>query len=345
MKFTGEISEIKKGIEQISDFLEISDDIIISVTKEKGGLKISGAENSYQITYGEKSDFFRALSLLAGYLKKGKMIVEITENRKFESCGMMIDCSRNAVIKPEAFKDILLKMAGMGLNAAMLYTEDTYQIDGYPYFGYMRGAYTKEELKDLDKYACVLGIELIPCIQTLGHLKMALRWPFADKMKDQPDILLADEPETYKFIEAMLGTCRECFSTTKIHIGMDEAHGVGLGAFLDKHGFKNRFDIISRHLSKVVLIAGELGFEPMMWSDMFFRLASKTGNYYDLDAVVPSDLPNKIPQNLKMVYWDYYHEDFDTYNTFAKRHKELNRDVIFAGGIWTWNGIDRKSVV
>ena len=37
----------------------------------------------------------------------------------------------------------------MGLNSMMLYTEDTYTVDNYPYFGYLRGRYSKEELKEI----------------------------------------------------------------------------------------------------------------------------------------------------------------------------------------------------
>lgn len=58
----------------------------------------------------------------------------------------------------------------------MLYTEDTYEVNDEPYFGYVRGRYTKEEMKELDAFAGSLGISLIPCIQTLAHLKATFRW-------------------------------------------------------------------------------------------------------------------------------------------------------------------------
>ena len=38
----------------------------------------------------------------------------------------------------------------------MLYTEDTYEVDGQPYFGYMRGRYSKEEMKEIDDFAAEL---------------------------------------------------------------------------------------------------------------------------------------------------------------------------------------------
>ena len=196
-------------------------------------------------------------------------------------------------------------MALMGLNMAMLYTEDTYRIDGYPYFGYMRGAYSKEEIREMDAYAGIFGIELIPCIQTLAHLKTTLRWQYADAMKDTDQILLVDEPKTYEFIEKMMETASECYTTKQIHIGMDEAHMVGLGEYLKLHGYENRHEILLRHLQKVVEIAKKYGMKPMMWNDMFFRLASETGTYYDLNVRFPKDIREKVP-DVSMVYWDYY---------------------------------------
>lgn len=81
----------------------------------------------------------------------------------------------------------------------MVYTEDTYEVKAYPYFGYMRGRYTEEELKECDQYAAELGIEMIPCIQTLAHLTEALKWNYAIDIRDTADILLAGSEATYTF--------------------------------------------------------------------------------------------------------------------------------------------------
>jgi sugar phosphate isomerase/epimerase len=55
-------------------------------------------------------------------------------------------------------------------------------------------------------------------------------------------ILLADEPRTYELIEHMFTTLSECFTTRKIHVGMDEAHMLGRGKHLDK--FRRTLEIV-----------------------------------------------------------------------------------------------------
>ena len=60
--------------------------------------------------------------------------------------GIMLDCSRNAVMKPEKVKEFAKIIADMGYNMLQLYTEDTYEIKDEPFFGHMRGRYSQEEI-------------------------------------------------------------------------------------------------------------------------------------------------------------------------------------------------------
>ena len=74
-----------------------------------------------------------------------------------KTLAVMIDCSRNGVMKPEKVKEFALIIKNMGYNALMLYTEDTYEVPEYPYFGYMRGGYTQKQLQELDARSCSDG--------------------------------------------------------------------------------------------------------------------------------------------------------------------------------------------
>lgn len=188
---------------------------------------------------------------------------------------VMLDCSRNAIMSISGVKSFIDKISAMGYNALQLYTEDTYEIIQEPLFGYMRGRYTQKELKEIDAYAKNKGIELIPCIQTLGHLDQLFSWQRFQRVQDIYNILLVGEEETYQLIEQMFVTCAECFTSRNINIGMDEAHMLGLGRYLDKHGYHKRSDILLTHLKRVCEIAKKYGFKPMMWSDMFFKIGTE----------------------------------------------------------------------
>ncbi len=258
--------------------------------------------------------------------------------KNFDYFGVMIDCSRNAVPSVSGLKKFFDIIAKMGYNCAMLYTEDTYEVEGEPFFGYKRGKYSLAELRELDEYASGKGIELIPCIQTLAHLGAIFRWNEYRGIKDIDDILLIDDERTYELIENMFRSLSKTVRSRKLHIGMDEAHNVGLGKYLDRHGFSNRYDLILRHLAKVSEIAEKYGYELLMWEDMFFRFM-QNGDYRTDEIInFPKEITDKIPENCTMVYWDYYGENRKVYDSMIISSKKLSRDVWFAGGTWVWGG-------
>ena len=83
--------------------------------------------------------------------------------------------------------------------------------------------------------------------------------------------LLTSNDDIYQYVFPMIDEMAEACRADAVHIGMDEAHMVGLGKYLDIHGYTDRYDILRRHMERVNKIARSHGFEPMMWSDMFFR--------------------------------------------------------------------------
>lgn len=249
----------------------------------------------------------------------------------------MLDCSRNGVMKVEKAKEIILISALMGHNRLLLYTEDTYELDDYPYFGYLRGRYTKKELKEIVEYGEAFGVELVPCIQTLGHMHQVLKWYPMDHLRDGMGNLLVDYEPTYVFIENMIKACRDCFKSKNIHIGMDEVWEMGLDRYLKKYGFQDRVEMFSRHLNRVINISKKYDFFPMIWSDMYFRFGNKDEEYCR-ETPLPEATIKLVPHDVGLVYWDYYHEDIDTYLRMIQYHKQIGNPVIFAGGSWKWKG-------
>lgn len=253
--------------------------------------------------------------------------------------SVMLDCSRNAVFKIEEIKNFVAIVSRMGYKELYLYTEDTYEIKGEQYFGYLRGKYTLEELKDLDAYCASKGVELVPCIQTLAHLNAIFRWKKYIEINDIDDILLIDDERTYELIEKMISTVASTFRSRKVHIGFDEAHNVGRGQYLDKNGDSNRHEILLRHLNKVNEIVKKYGLQPMMWSDMFFRFANK-GMYLSegLDEEKLAAIAKEVPENMTVTYWDYYQRDEKKLDEMFALHKKYFKNTTFAGGAITWFG-------
>lgn len=251
--------------------------------------------------------------------------------------GVMLDCSRNAVMHIDGLKRFILNLEKMGYDCLQLYTEDMYEIKDEPLFGYMRGRYTQAELKEIDAFAKEHGIELIPCIQTLAHLEQLFKYRVFSCVQDVGDILLVGENRTYELIERMFQACAVCFTSRRINIGMDEAHLLGFGKYFDKYGYENAMTIFLAHLNRVCAIAEKYGFKPMMWSDMFFKFVSH-GNYHENTNALPKEIIEQLPENLELIYWDYYNENQEQYEKNIDLHLSVHRNIWFAGGAWKWVG-------
>ena len=258
--------------------------------------------------------------------------------RIFDTMGVMVDCSRNAVYTVDALKRFILALEKMGYNLLMLYHEDTFEIPGEPYFGHFRGRYTQDEIREIDKFAKEHNVELVPAIQTLAHLARLKYHRAYENMFDCNDILNIADERVYDLIEKMFKSCSECYSSKKINVGMDEAEMVGLGKYLKMKGYRNRYEILSEHLDRICSLAKKYGFEPMMWSDMFFKLAS--GGYIVDDMVITEEIASKVPKTMSCVYWDYYRLKPEVYDNMFKNHLALvpKERLWFGGGVHMWEG-------
>lgn len=336
-----DICRVEEGTYLLLQDMNISDKADLSLTihvefREEPKLTVTRTLNSIHIICREPAHYFRGLTMALNHLKEPEYSQK--ETSYFPRNGLMLDCSRNSVFTVEKVKSLIRILARLGLNVLMLYTEDTYQVPGEPYFGAYRGAYTRHELQEIDEYALKFGIELVPCIQTLAHLHNCLKWPMGDKIKDTPDILQVGKEETYQFIEELLKAVKDTFRTRRVHLGMDEAVQLGLGNYLKENGYKKSSLLMKEHCTRVLAICKKLGLQPMIWSDMY--ITSNSGcSYYEVPEGVDCSTWEKPEPDLGLVYWDYYNTDSKVYEKMLQVHWQLSGHIAFAGGCWIWNGI------
>jgi len=316
--------------------LNIGDDGYEIITVEAESLFVKLDNKTITIGYSKLCEIYRGLSLLKEGLSESKTLCE---RAQMESLAAFLDCSRNAVPTVDFLKSFVMDLAALGYNQLYLYTEDTFEIKDYPYFGHWRGRYSAQEIKELDAFAGKYGIELIPAVQTLAHFNTIFHWKAFDDIHDVSDILLCDDEKTYEFLDKMLASLRSMYTTDKINIGMDEAHMLGLGKYLEKNGFHDKMDIFLKHISRVMELVEKYGFKPIMWSDMFFKISCGKCNYDKLEVVdFDKDILNLIPQNLSLAYWNYSPYPEEYYDAMFKAHTNMGREIIFTGGFRKWVG-------
>lgn len=317
-------SDLQKGLLILQDyqFLTICDSGIELEATKGEEIIVCKSGNKISITYDTVPHFYMALARAIG-MKNGVQKIA----PKVEDLGFMLDCSRNAVAKPDTVKRLICMLTLAGYTYLELYTEETYELPDEPYFGYKRGRYTREELTEIIEFAEIFGMEMVPCIQTLAHLKNLANWGKYFKHMDIDDILLVGDENTYALIRKCLQYCKEVFHTKRVHIGTDEAFHLGRGKYIDENGYKSKHEIYFEHLQRVFEICKEEGVKPEFWADAF----------YDTD--IPEERVKSLFDGTQTpIYWDYYKTEYDFHHDKMKKLKDYAGKVSYAGGAWKWIG-------
>ena len=291
-------------------------------------IDITAEEDTVTIMSNHLSGFFRGIGILIEQEQNGILNFHLHEDCWFDFNGLMIDCSRNGVASIPYIKELIEQLAVMGHTMLMLYMEDVYEVDEEPYFGYMRGRYSKEELKMLDDYAFQFGIELIPCIQTLAHFDQFLSMDTVrEEYIDIDNILDVSSPAVQDLLRRMIHSLSSCFRSRRIHIGMDEAYHLGRGRYADKNGLRSKHDIIAEHMDFMLSVCSEYGLRPIVWDDMFVHYQTR----FDTGQ-------RPIPEGIDLMYWDYYNNTEEHYEKNLQMRTSLSSHLMFAGGAWKWTG-------
>ena len=336
-KMTLAVAELRKSYP-----LRISEDGIPIMFKKTKGTEISATfrNDVCEIEADSTPHFYFALSMLLLksqtiedsllYSRRdAQRLLEFHMDHVFTKNGLMLDLSRNAVAHIDILKQFIREMAFMGHSWFMLYMEDVYEIEGDPYFGALRGRYSIKDLQEVDRYAQLFGVQLVPCIQTLAHVDQYFMWEAVEyKYKDIDNIFNVGNAEVQVLLTRMIASLRKTFSTDIIHIGMDEAYNLGRGRYLDENGFRNKADIMQDHLAFMKNLCKEYGFKPIVWDDMFFGRYSN--NQESTEPV--------IPNQMGLMYWDYYSCSVQHYRKYLKLRRSLAKKTMFAGGAWRWTG-------
>lgn len=331
MKLYSNQVEFGKALKEVEANLSFTYDEsgmeVIFVQRDDEMIKVQMVENKLEVYAREMVHGLWAVGQAIFRQQQGES-VDFEGKKFFDYNGFMPDLSRNGVLNIATLKKFIRQLAALGHNWFMLYMEDVYEVEGEPYFGAMRGRYSVEEIQEVDAYAKMLGVELVPSIQTLAHVNQFLMWDhIALDYVDIEDILHVGKDKTLDLIERMIKTLRKGFSSHRIQLGMDEAYFLGRGNYLDDCGLKDKSQIMLEHLDKMIQICQKYEFEPHIWDDMFFS------HYSEVEAD-----KFRVPDEISLMYWDYYNTSKEHYLQRIERRSQITKTLKFAGGIWRWAG-------
>lgn len=314
--------KLKKGVEMLEryGFLKISRDGMAIEASRGEEISIEKKEGAVRITYDRTPHFYMALAR-AAVMNGDRLDLKYRSKR----LGFMLDCSRNGILLPETVKKLICLLLLAGYDYLELYTEETYELPDEPYFGYKRGRYSTEELREIVAFADLMGFEMIPCIQTLAHLRRLANWIMYYDHMDIDDVLLVGDERTYALIRKMIRHCKDVFHTNRINIGSDEAYHLGRGKYTDLYGYKNKHEVYLDHMKKVFEICHEEGMKPEFWADAF----------YDTDRS-DEEISSIFDGDQTPIVWNYRASEAERVRKNLIRMKKCVGKVQYAGGLFKW---------
>jgi len=246
---------------------------------------------------------------------------EIEDAPDFSHRGVMLDVSRGKVPTPEALRDVVDACARLKLNVLMLYVEHTFRSRRHPAIGEGASPLDAATLRELDAYAAAHHVELVPCLQTLGHMRHVLTLePYRQLAEtDRLWTLAPAEPGTYALLSDLLAEHLPNFRSGLFNANCDEPYDLGRGRSKARADELGRDGLFLEHVAHVKEMAAALGKRTMVWSDFLHQHPDRTAGI-DRDLVL-------------LDWWYEARGDFDR----VKRFAENGLEFWVCPGTSTWN--------
>ena len=134
-------------------------------------------------------------------------------------------------------------------------------------------AYTPEQIEVFAQHAGELGLEVIPLVQSLGHMEFVLGWPEFSHLREMPermDGLNPALPEAGELISTLIDEVLELLpETRRFHLGGDEVYTLGQSEqnkkFIEQYG---KDTLYLNHMAPLLYKLSSRGITPMLWCDM-----------------------------------------------------------------------------
>jgi len=173
---------------------------------------------------------------------------------------------------PQRLLQLLNLFAAVGFNCVLVEWEDSFPWSCDPRFR-SKIAYTLDHVDAFHRRGRELGLQIIPLVQSLGHMETPLRFNEYASLRELPDRcdgLNPLAPGARELVERMIDDVLErSGAITHLHLGGDEAFTFGqhpdTRAYIALHGAASLY---LRHIRPILESLNARGIRPILWHDM-----------------------------------------------------------------------------
>ena len=218
--------------------------------------------------------------------------VEIHDWPSFVYRGTMVDMSHGALPTEQEIERQLDFLARWKANQYYVYSEASIQLDGFSLLN-PRGRLSQDEVRRIIAYGRERHIDVIPCIETYGHLHDLFRIELYSDLSDFPHGVEFDpsNPKVKSLLANWAAQISRLFPSPFVNIGFDETFQIVQAA--RRLGIPPS-QLYLEQLKNVVDLFQEHGKQVMAWADMMVKF--------------PQVIP-EFPRGLIAVPWGYNPQD------------------------------------
>ena len=243
----------------------------------------------------------------------------------FEARGFMLDVSRDRVPTTKTLREIVDILARCRYNQFQLYTEHTFAYLRHRAVWEEADPLTATEVRKLDAYCQMQGIELVANQNCFGHMERWLTHPEYNGLakfpkggavtpwgtvKKFPTTLDPANPGSIELVEELLDELLENFTSKLVNIGCDETFEIS-----DPEEYLG-------FLLKVYAAAKRCGKRPMFWGDIVLK---------------HPEFVERLPKDLIALDWGY--EADHPFEAEAAKFKSAGLDFYVCPGTSSWRSL------
>ena len=251
-------------------------------------------------------------------------------------CGMICDAPdlktrfAHICVEPGMSLDVLRKQ--IRFIAMMKYSHIIFEYPGSLKYDYMpelswENAFTKEQIKSITNEARLLGLEVVPQFNSLGHAGMGdlmnCKHAYLDR---NPRLATMFEPTGWSFCLSNEETLKLIYAASEevieisgpgsfFHMGLDESHDF---ATCKKCAKKDKAELMAKFVNDMAAHMRTKGRRTMVWGDMLFARKQfdpeldykKKGKEFHVanatDEIYTHNALEKFDRDIVVCDWQYY---------------------------------------
>ncbi|XP_078081607.1 hexosaminidase D-like isoform X2 [Mustelus asterias] len=201
-------------------------------------------------------------------------------------------------------------LSHLGANGIILEYEDMFPYEGNLQVLRSPNAYSAADIRELINLARMLNFEIIPLVQTIGHMEFVLKhktFSHLREVKYFPNSLNPHKKESMELVKSMIDQITAMHKDLKwLHIGSDEVYYLGEGEESKKLFETSQTNADSLFLSHVKAVASYVltthpDVKPILWDDMLRNISEEKLQ------------ESMLSQFVQPMIWDY-NSNLDTHN-------------------------------